>query len=94
MVDMKVDQLSSDIVKEYVELSSAAQEKDLLGAKIRGLIALAVAVTRHGDVIVHAGAALRHGTTKEEIAEALRVVAAVNAGVRRSQLGTEQGAFV
>jgi AhpD family alkylhydroperoxidase len=91
MVDMKVDQLSSDVVKEYVELSSTAQEKDLLGAKIRGLIALAVAVTRHGDVIVHAGAALRHGATKEEIAEALRVVAAVNAGVRRSQLGTEQG---
>jgi AhpD family alkylhydroperoxidase len=76
---------------ECVELGSARQEKDLLGAKIRGLIALAVAVTRRGDVIVHADAALRHGATREEIAEALRVVAAVNARVRRSQLATEQG---
>ena len=82
---------SADMVKGYVELRSAAQEKDLLGAKIRELIALAVAATRHGDLIVHADAALRHGATREEIAEALRVVAAVNVGVRRAQLGTEQG---
>jgi alkylhydroperoxidase/carboxymuconolactone decarboxylase family protein YurZ len=93
----ELGQLSSDIVKGYVELSSAGQEKDLLGPKIRELIALAVAVTRRGDVMVHADAALRHGAihadaalrhgaTREEIAEALRVVAAVNAGVRRSQL--------
>jgi AhpD family alkylhydroperoxidase len=87
----EVGWFSSDIGKEHGELASARQEKDLLGAKIRGLIALAVAVTRRGDVIVHADAALRHGATREEIAEALRVVAAVNAGVRRSQLGTEQG---
>jgi AhpD family alkylhydroperoxidase len=87
----EVGQLSSDIVKGYVELRSAGQKKDLLGAKIRVLIALAVAVTRHGDVTVHADAALRHGATREEVAEALRVVAAVNAGVRRRQLGTEQG---
>jgi AhpD family alkylhydroperoxidase len=80
-------QLGSHIVKGYVELSSAGQEKDLLGAKIRELIALAVAVTRRGDINVHADAALRHGATREEIAEALRVVAALNAGVRRSQLG-------
>jgi AhpD family alkylhydroperoxidase len=87
----EVGQRSSDIGNEHVELGSASQGKDLLGAKIRGLIALAVAVTRRGDVIVHADAALRHGATREEIAEALRVVAAVNAGVRRLQLGTEQG---
>jgi AhpD family alkylhydroperoxidase len=78
-----VGQLSSDTVKGYVELSSASQEKDLLGAKIRQLITLAVAVTRHGDVTVHADDALRHGASREEIAEALRVVAAVNARVRR-----------
>jgi AhpD family alkylhydroperoxidase len=85
----EVDQLGSNIAKGYVELSFAAQEKDLLGAKIRELITLAVAVTRHGEVTAHADAALRHGATREEIAEALRVVAAVNAGVRRRQLGTE-----
>jgi AhpD family alkylhydroperoxidase len=87
----EVGRFSSDIVKGYVELSSAGQEKDLLGGKIRELIALAVAVTRRGDVTVHADAALSHGATRQEIAEALRVVAAVNAGVRRRQLETEQG---
>jgi AhpD family alkylhydroperoxidase len=89
----RVGQLSLDTVQGYGELSSAAQKKDLLGAKIRELIALAAAVTARWDgrITVHADAALRHGATREEIAEALRVVAAVNAGVRRSQLGTEQG---
>jgi AhpD family alkylhydroperoxidase len=87
----QVGHLSSDIGKGYVELSSAGQQKDLLGAKIREFITIAVAVTTHGDVTVHADAALRYGATREEIAEALRVVAAVNATVRRRQLGTEQG---
>ena len=54
-------------------------------AKIRELIALAVTVTarRDGSNTVCADAALRHGATRKEIAEALRVTAAVNAGVRR-----------
>ena len=42
----EVGQLSPDTVKGYIELSSAGQKADLLGAKIRELIALAVAVTR------------------------------------------------
>jgi AhpD family alkylhydroperoxidase len=86
----EIGQLGLDVVNQSVELSSAAQEKDLLGAKLRELITLAVAVTRHGEATVHADAALRHGATRQEIAEALRVVAAVNAGVRRQRLRTEQ----
>lgn len=78
----EVGQLSPDTVKGYVELSSAGQKKDLLGAKTRELIALAVAVTARCDgcITVHTEAALRHGATKEEIAEALGVAIAVNAG--------------
>ena len=92
VVGVKGDgQLSSDIVEGYVAPGAAVRKKDLLGAKIRELITLAVAATRHGDVTVHADAALRHGATREEIAEALRVVAAVNAGARRRRLGTEHG---
>jgi AhpD family alkylhydroperoxidase len=74
--------LSPDTVKGYVELSSAGQKKDLLGAKTRELIALAVAVTVRCDgcITVHTEAALRHGATSEEIAEALGVAVAVNAG--------------
>jgi AhpD family alkylhydroperoxidase len=78
----EIGQLSPDTIKGYVELSSAGQKKDLLGAKIRELIALAVAVTARCDgcITVHTDAALRHGATKEEIAEALGVAIAVNAG--------------
>src|SRR5882762_5070941 len=78
----EVGQLSPDTIKGYIELSSAGQKADLLGAKIRELIALAVAVTARCDgcITVHAEAAIRHGATKEEIAEALGVAVAVNAG--------------
>ena len=78
----EIGQLSSDTLKGYVELSSAGQRKDLLGAKTRELIALAVAVTVRCDgcIAVHTEAALRHGATREEIAEALGVAVAVNAG--------------
>ena len=78
----EVGKLSPDTVRGYVELSSAGQKTDLLGAKVRELIALAVAVTARCDgcIAVHTDAALRHGATKEEIAEALGVAIAVNAG--------------
>jgi AhpD family alkylhydroperoxidase len=46
------------------------------------LIALAVAVTTRCDgcIAVHTEAAIRHGATKDEIAEALGVAVALNAG--------------
>ena len=78
----EVGQLSPDTVKGYMELGSAGQKKDLLGAKTRELIALAVAVTLRCDgcIAVHTDPALQHGATREEIAEALGVAIAVNAG--------------
>lgn len=78
----EVGQLSPDTIRGYVELSAAGQKTDLLGAKIRELIALAVAVTSRCDgcITVHTEAAIKHGATKQEIAEALGVAIAVNAG--------------
>ncbi len=78
----EIGQLSSETIRGYVELSSAGQKQDLLGAKMRELIALAVAVTARCDgcIAVHSQAAIRHGASKEEIAEALGVAVAVNAG--------------
>ena len=78
----EIGQLSPDTLKGYMELSAAGQKKDLLGAKTRELIALAVAVALRCDgcITVHTEAALRHGATKEEIAEALGVSVAINAG--------------
>ncbi|SEJ74268.1 alkylhydroperoxidase AhpD family core domain-containing protein [Pseudomonas linyingensis] len=53
-----------------------------LEPKIHELIALAVAVTTRCDgcISVHSQAALKHGATREEIAEALGVAIALNAG--------------
>jgi len=75
-------QLSPDTIRGYIELSSAGQKKNLLGAKTRELIALAVAVTLRcdGRITVHTEAAIKNGATNEEIAEALGVATTVNAG--------------
>jgi alkylhydroperoxidase/carboxymuconolactone decarboxylase family protein YurZ len=45
----EIGQLSPDTIKGYMELSSGGQKKNLLGAKMRELIALAVAVTLRCD---------------------------------------------
>jgi AhpD family alkylhydroperoxidase len=78
----EIGQLSPDTVRGCLEIGSAGQKKDLLGAKMRELIALAVAVTARCDgcIAVHSEAAIRHGASKEEIAETLGVAVAVNAG--------------
>jgi AhpD family alkylhydroperoxidase len=65
----EVGQLSPDTIKGYIELSSAGQKKDLLGAKIRELIALAVAVTARCDgcITVHAEAAIRQAQPRKRL---------------------------
>jgi AhpD family alkylhydroperoxidase len=78
----ELGQLSPDTIKGYIELSAAGQKKNLLGAKTRELIALAVAVTSRCDgcITVHTEAAIKNGATREEAAEALGVATTVNAG--------------
>jgi len=78
----EIGQVSPDTIKGYMALSAAGQKADLLGAKVRELIALAVAVTLRCDgcITVHIEAAIKRGATKEEIAEALGVATTVNAG--------------
>ena len=78
----EIGQLSPDTIKGYIALSGAGQKADLLGAKVRELVALAVAVTLRCDgcIAVHTEAAIKHGATKEEIAEAVGVATSVNAG--------------
>jgi AhpD family alkylhydroperoxidase len=74
--------LSPDTLKGYATLGNAGRREDLLGAKTRELIALAVAVTVRCDgcIATHVEAAKKQGATREEIAEALGVAIAVNAG--------------
>jgi AhpD family alkylhydroperoxidase len=74
--------LSPDTVRGYQTLSAANSKTGKLDEKTRQLISLAVAVTTHCDgcIVVHTDAALKAGATKEEIAEALGVAVAMNAG--------------
>jgi AhpD family alkylhydroperoxidase len=78
----EIAHLSPDTARGYASLGAAGQKADLLGAKVRELIALAVAVPVwcDGCIAVHVNAAIRQGATREEFAEALGVATAVNAG--------------
>lgn len=74
--------LSPDSLKGYQVLSNANGKSSLLGEKVRQLISLAVAVTTRCDgcITFHTDAVLKAGATKQEIAEALGVAMAMNAG--------------
>lgn len=78
----QIARLSPDTVKGYGILGTAGSKTNYLDAKIRELIALAVAVSLRCDgcITVHTDAAIRHGASREEIAEALGVAVSVNAG--------------
>ncbi|HKR32261.1 MAG TPA: carboxymuconolactone decarboxylase family protein [Terriglobales bacterium] len=78
----KLGQLSPDTVRGYRTLSDAGQKANHLDEKTRQLIALAVGVTTRCDgcITVHTSAAMKAGASKEEIAEALGVAVALNAG--------------
>ncbi len=78
----EIAKLSPDTIKGYQALSAAGRNTNLLGPKIRELISLAVAVSVRCDgcITVHTEAAARHGASRDEIAEALGVATAVNAG--------------
>jgi AhpD family alkylhydroperoxidase len=74
--------LSPETLKGYTTLSNAGTHTNHLDAKTRELIALAVAVTTRCDgcITVHTAAAVKAGATKGELAEALGVAVALNAG--------------
>lgn len=74
--------LSPDTVRGYQVLAGAARKNGRLDDKTAELIALAVSVTTRCDgcIAVHTEAAIKHGATREEIADALGVAVALNAG--------------
>ncbi|MES2181640.1 MAG: carboxymuconolactone decarboxylase family protein [Pseudomonadota bacterium] len=74
--------LTPDTVKGYQIASGAGATTNHLDAKTRELISLAVAVTTRCDgcITVHANEAVKVGATEAEIAEALGVAIAMNAG--------------
>jgi AhpD family alkylhydroperoxidase len=78
----EINKIVPETVKGYQTLTAAGQKTNYLDAKQRELIALGVAVTLRCDgcIVVHTTEALKHGATKEEIAEALGVAISINAG--------------
>jgi AhpD family alkylhydroperoxidase len=74
--------LSPETVDAYRMASGAGAKTGHLDAKTRQLISLAVAVTTRCDgcIVVHTAEAVKEGATREEIAEALGVAVAMNAG--------------
>lgn len=78
----ELGKLSPDTVRGYATLSGAGSKTGHLDARTRELIALAVSISLRCDgcITVHTEAAHRLGATREEIAEALGVAIAINAG--------------
>ena len=74
--------LSPGTVDGYAQASAAGSKTGHLSSKTRELIAIAVAVTTRCDgcIAVHAERAVKEGATEQEIAEALGVAVALNAG--------------
>lgn len=74
--------LHPELVKGFAGLSGAAARTQHLDAKTRELIAIAVAVTTRCDgcIDAHVRKARAAGATREEMAEALGVAIALNAG--------------
>lgn len=70
------------MLQAYQALGSAAEEGNVLDAKTRELIALAVAVTTRCEscISVHAEEAVKAGASEAEVAAALATAIALNAG--------------
>lgn len=74
--------LAPEVMKGYAALAGSGEKAVHLDGKTRELIALAVAVTTRCDgcIASHVEAAIGFGASREEIAEALGVAIALNAG--------------
>ncbi|MGH6656687.1 MAG: carboxymuconolactone decarboxylase family protein [Actinocrinis sp.] len=70
------------VYEGYKQLHDAALADGALDVKAKELIALAIAVTRQCDgcIAAHAHAAVRHGVTLQEAAEAIGVAIMMNGG--------------
>ena len=70
------------VYEGYKELHDAALAEGDLDVKTKELIALAIAVTRECDgcIAAHAHAAVHHGVTLQEAAEAIGVAILMNGG--------------
>lgn len=75
-------ELNPDVMRGIKIIENSPEQTGKLDAKVRSLIALAVAVTTRCDgcISVHSKRAVDAGASREEIAEALGVAIWLNAG--------------
>lgn len=75
-------EMSPDVVAGMRKIGGSAAKTGHLEPKVHELIALAVAVTTRCDgcIAAHTKAAVEFGASREEIAEALGMAIALNAG--------------
>ena len=80
---------SPQTVAGYHQLHAAGAQTDHLGAKVRELVCIAVAITTRCDACIanHVRKAVQLGATKAEIAEAAGVAVAMNAGAAITYAG-------
>ena len=71
-----------DVIGAYADMQRAAMADGALSARVKELIALAIAVTRECDgcIASHARGAVKRGATEPEVAEALGVAVMMNGG--------------
>jgi AhpD family alkylhydroperoxidase len=71
-----------DVLRGYAEMSRAAMADGELSSATKELLALVIAVTRECDgcVVAHARGAVRHGVTRQQVAEAAGVAIMMNGG--------------
>lgn len=71
-----------DVIDAYATMQRAVMVDGALPAKIKELIALAIAATRECDgcIAAHASGAARQGASEAEVAEALGVAVLMNGG--------------
>jgi AhpD family alkylhydroperoxidase len=71
-----------DVYEAYAAMSAAVIADGALPAKVKELVALAIAATRECDgcISAHARGAARQGATEAEVAEAMSVVIMMNGG--------------
>jgi AhpD family alkylhydroperoxidase len=71
-----------DVIGGYATMQRAAMADGVLSARVKELIALAVAVTRECDgcIAAHARGAARQNATEAEVAEAVGVAIVLNGG--------------
>ena len=71
-----------DVIGAYATMQGAVMNDGALPAKVKELIALAIAATRQCDgcIAAHASGTARQGASEAEVAEAMGVVVLMNGG--------------